>query len=271
MSQVRARERRRRVELYVGAEAGEPPRERRGRERRVVECDDDAHAVVPVLSDARSRASGALRQRLLDDVARGAIQRSGGRPSNGDGSEKRSEKRQASHRRRCLANLARVRLRGSQALEHDPHGPAEGLALRGRRKAPRTGRRPTLHTLDLSPEPCVSDAPHARDPAILDDGVRVGAHRDELEREGTPGRRVLGSRLEAAHDQRRRRDLDLIWVETGPAGRSEIDRRVRASGSPVLDRRRSPNCDDEEGEALRVPSSAVVILTVSRHFDTRRE
>ena len=78
----------------VGAEPGKPPRERRRRERRIVERDDDAHAVAAVLretGDVRRRAH--LQQRLLDDVARRAVERSGGRPGNGDGSEERGEER----------------------------------------------------------------------------------------------------------------------------------------------------------------------------------
>ena len=48
-------------------------------------------AVLREAGDVRRRAH--LQQRLLDDVARRAIERSGGRPGDGDGSEERDEER----------------------------------------------------------------------------------------------------------------------------------------------------------------------------------
>ncbi len=93
-SEVGARERRRQIELDVAAEARKATGERGGRERRVVECDDDAHAIACVSRDAGVVGRRLhLHQRLLDDVAGRAVERSRGCPGNGDGSEERDEER----------------------------------------------------------------------------------------------------------------------------------------------------------------------------------
>ena len=60
------------LSFAFGAEPGKPPRERRRRERRIVERDDDAHAVVRVLREARrSRVPGAPSSSACSMTSRG--------------------------------------------------------------------------------------------------------------------------------------------------------------------------------------------------------
>ena len=70
-SEVRARERRRDVQLDVGAQPGKPPREGRRGERRIVERHDDAYAIVRGPREAREVGRRShLLHRLRDDVTR---------------------------------------------------------------------------------------------------------------------------------------------------------------------------------------------------------
>ena len=126
-----------------------------------------------------------------------------------------------------LANLPREALRRLQPFEHHRHGSPERLALRRGRDVPRADRRPALHPLDLRLEPRVPDPPDARHPAVLHGRAGVRAGRDEPERERLAGLRRLRRRLEALHDERRRRDLHLVAVQTRTGRRRDVRDRVR--------------------------------------------
>jgi hypothetical protein len=86
-AQIRPREGRRQVQLRVPSEAGKPTRERGRGERLVVESDDDTDAVARARQAGDVGSGTHLLHRLGDDVTRRAVERAGGSPGDGDGSE----------------------------------------------------------------------------------------------------------------------------------------------------------------------------------------
>jgi hypothetical protein len=81
------------------SEPGEPPREGCGRERWIVERDDDTRSSTAPARKVGCRAD--LRQCVLDDASRGAIKRARGRSGRGDDGDETGEKRETSHERCC--------------------------------------------------------------------------------------------------------------------------------------------------------------------------
>ena len=87
------------VELALRPEAGEPPRERRGRERWIVESDDDSRSGAGAGVPREVRSGPNIRHRVLDDTARRSIERAGGRSGGYDERYEAGEEREASHER----------------------------------------------------------------------------------------------------------------------------------------------------------------------------
>ena len=84
-AQVRARERAPHVQLLPDTEASEPAGVRRGRERRIIELHDHAHAVAAGgTSNREVRSRPDCQQRLFDDALRRSIDRTGRRAGDGD-------------------------------------------------------------------------------------------------------------------------------------------------------------------------------------------